>query len=65
MSQRPRSRYYGFSGHPLLAAIPLAYFIYRVATAGFSTMRTIGLVTVGLWFAVAVLERLRARRDSP
>src|SRR5688572_1434763 len=65
MSIRPRSRFLPFSRHPLIAAIPLAYFIYRIATAGLSTMRTIGLVTVGLWFAVALLEWLRGRRTSP
>ena len=64
MPKRPRHWYYRFNWHPLVPAAVLAFFVFRVATAGFSTSRTVGLITAGLWFVLAVLDRLPGHRLS-
>jgi|GEM_PF-4421494 len=47
---------------PLVVALPLGFFVYRSATAGFTPMRTIGLCVGALWFGMAVFDwRTRGR----
>lgn len=50
--------------NPLLPAALLAYFVLRISRSGFSTMLIFGLVTVGLWFVLAVLAWLRGHRSG-
>jgi hypothetical protein len=60
--RRPRHWYYRVFWHPRVAAVPFAFFVYRVATAGFTTTRTIGLVVTTVGFLLAVLDRLPGHR---
>jgi hypothetical protein len=59
---RDRSWLQRMNWHPLVAALPFGFFVFRVFTAGFTATRTIGLCVVTLWFAMAVIDRATGHR---
>ena len=58
--QHPRLRL--LSWHPLVAAVPFGYFVYRVGESGFSVFRTIGLSVVTIWFVLAIVDLATGHR---
>ena len=52
--KHPRLRL--FSWHPLLAAVPFSYLVHRVSVRGFTTLGTITLAVVTIWFVLAVVD---------
>jgi len=50
------------SWHPLVAAFPLAWIIYNAATSGLTVMRVAGLLVVGVWFVLSVIDLVTRHR---
>jgi len=55
--QHPRHpRLRRFSWHPVVVALPLAYFVYRLISHGVTVMRVVSLAFIVIWFVLGMIN---------
>lgn len=56
MSAPRHSLFRRLSWHPVVAAVPLAFLLYRATNHGVTVIRGIGLAIVSIWLVLAIID---------